>query len=52
MYNKKINIQIDTFWLLERIEEADCVVEGVYKVVDILLSIIEIEASTCTCVDS
>lgn len=47
----KFNLHIDTFWLLEWIEEADCVMKGMDKVVDILLSVVEIEASTCACID-
>lgn len=38
--------------LLERIEEADSVVECPYKMVNVLFSVVEVEASSCACTDS
>lgn len=38
--------------LLERIEENDCVVECLNKIVYIFFSVVEVETGTCTCTGS
>jgi peptidyl-tRNA hydrolase len=38
--------------LLERIKEANSVVECVDEIINILFSVVKIEAGTCTCIDS
>jgi peptidyl-tRNA hydrolase len=38
--------------LLERIKEANSVAECLDEIINILFSVVKIEAGTCTCIDS